>query len=185
MTGVTEPSDDGYYLEAWWVANPYLPTDHKFPLKYWAMDLLPACPLYQAITFSWEMTMRKYATAQYAAFALRDEVLVPPFKENLHWSITAPAKHVLATPIDYPETFNVEHQQNHLHWVYGYCLRVEGTMIQERFNSWFATRSQNGYEPHEWEFKVGDMREGFEIINNPWGDSPYTVNNRQKMTTTM
>ena len=114
MSGVTLPSDDGYYLEAWWAANPYLPTDHKFPLKYWAMDLLPACPLYQAIKYSWEMTMRKYASAQYAAFALRDEVLIPPFKQNLHWSVIAPSNDVLATPIDFATAFDVGHQQNHL-----------------------------------------------------------------------
>ena len=148
------------------------------------MDLLPACPVYQAIKYSWEMTARKYASAQYAAFALKDEVLIPPFKSNLHWSVTAPSNDVLATPIDFPIAFDVGHQQNHLSWVYSYCLRMEGIMIEERFNSWFRTHPRNGYEPQEWEFKRGPMVENYESTHNPWGDCGYTVDKRLKVTTT-
>ena len=52
---------------------------------------------------------------------------------------------------------------------YSYCLRMEGVMIEERFNSWFRTHPRNGYEPCEWEFKRGPMVENYETIHNPWG----------------
>jgi hypothetical protein len=149
MTGVTTSTDDGYYLEAWWVANPYLPTDDKFPAEYWAMDLLPACPLYHAIQYSWHMTAAKYATAQYAAFTLKDDPLIPEFKRNLHWSTRALAPDVLATPIDYPTSFRIEDQKSYLKWVESYSLRMEGEVIEGRFSSWFRTHPLNGYQTHE------------------------------------
>ena len=62
---------------------------------------------------------------------------------------------------------------------------MEGVMIEERFNSWVQTHSRNGYEPLEWEFKRGPMVENYETIYNPWGDSGYTVDKRQRLTTTM
>ena len=110
------------------------------------------------------MTARKYASAQYAAFKLKDEPLIPDFKKNLHWSITAPASDVLATPIDYTTDFDVEDQNNYLRWAHGYSLRMEGAVIEDRLSSWFNTHSFNGYEPHEWEFKRGDMVEDYESI---------------------
>ena len=52
MAGIPPAEDNGLYLEAWWTVNPFLPTDDNFPETYWAMDLMPACPLYQAIKYS-------------------------------------------------------------------------------------------------------------------------------------
>ena len=74
VQGGVDPAESNYrkevkslYLEAWWACNPYPPVQaqNNVAHKHCNMDLLPPCPLCQAIKYSWEHTRMAFAKGDY------------------------------------------------------------------------------------------------------------------------
>ena len=67
--------------------------------NHWSMDLLPRCPLCQAIMYSWEHTMMAFAKDDDRAHLPGvKESVIPRFKTNLHWSVRSPSQMAVCTP---------------------------------------------------------------------------------------
>jgi hypothetical protein len=93
-------------IEAFWFNNAYVPTDDKLGGMTWTVDLLPGCPLYEAIRYVWAYAMAEFTSDQYVDRADPDLVRLRPFKTNLHWLLTyipyTRSEWNIVTPSNYP-----------------------------------------------------------------------------------
>ena len=93
-------------IEAFWFNNAYVPTDDKLGGMTWMVDLLPGCPLYEAIRYVWAYATAEFTRDQYVDRADPDLIRLRPFKTNLHWSLRyipcTRSEWNIVAPLNYP-----------------------------------------------------------------------------------
>jgi hypothetical protein len=65
-------------IEAFWFNNAYVPTDDKRGGMTWMVDLLPGCPLYEAIRYVWAYATAEFTRDQYVDRADPDVIRLRP-----------------------------------------------------------------------------------------------------------
>jgi len=117
-------------IEALGFNNAYVPTDDKLGGMTWMIDLLPDCPLYQAIRYAWMYTMAEFTRDKYVDRANPNLERFRPLTTNLHWSL----RHVpytrtewsIVTPLYYPAGLPATQVDRYFEWVYRYGIDFEG-----------------------------------------------------------
>ena len=102
----------------------------------WIADLLPSCPRYQVVRAAWASTAVFFSSPEYTSRKKDpNDILISPFRENLHWSIHSTNGNAIMTPVDMTSAFPAGEQLAHVAWVYDYAMEVEPVMRKQRFDA--------------------------------------------------
>ena len=110
----------------------------------------------QVTCAAWASMAAFFATPEYTK-RKRDpsDILVSPFRDNLHWSTHSTNGNAHMTPVDMTSAFPANEQLVHVAWAHDYAMEIEPVMRKQRFDAAFrVTPGQATILPSEFDIPV-------------------------------